>query len=241
MARAEGAAIAEEVRRAAALAGLAVALLFVVVALLTLGLVLFLGEWLFGSLGWGVVVGSLGGLGVSGAAVLAILRVPGTRLRTTALLGLVVGLIAALALALGWLHAAWTSLGTSFFGGVEPAWRTIVAAAIGGLVVGTVIGLVAGLAITRSTPAAATGLVLGGIVGLVAGPVTAIDYDPSPAAGVAVTVGLGVWIGAMAVDVWRHGIDLERLKARYWPRETIETTKETIEWIRERQPRRPKL
>lgn len=127
-----------------------------------------------------------------------------------------------------------------FFGGIEPAWRTNVAAVLGGLVAGAVVGLVGGLAVGRSGPAAATGIVLGGIVGCIAGPLTAIDYDPSPAAGVAVTVGLGVWIAAMAVDVRRRGIDLEALKARYWPSETIETTKETIEWIRERQPLKPK-
>ncbi|GIW20982.1 MAG: hypothetical protein KatS3mg065_1278 [Chloroflexota bacterium] len=77
---------------------------------------------------------------------------------------------------------------------------------------------------------------IGGLVGLLLGPLTAIDYDPSPAAGAAVVVGLAVWLGAMAVDAWRRGIDLEALRSRYWPAETIETTKETIEWLREQRP-----
>ncbi len=102
--------------------------------------------------------------------------------------------------------------------------------------VGVVVGLAAGLAVDRSMPVAAAGIVVGGIAGLLAGPLTAIDYDPSPAAGAAVTVGLVVWIAAMVVDVWRRGVDLEALRSRYWPTETIETTKETIEWIREQQP-----
>lgn len=76
----------------------------------------------------------------------------------------------------------------------------------------------------------------GGLVGLLLGPLTAIDYDPSPAAGAAVVVGLVVWLAAMAVDAWRRGVDLEALRSRYWPAETIETTKETIEWLREQRP-----
>ncbi len=161
---------------------------------------------------------------------------PGTRLGGTALLGLLAAVLVGLALGLGWLHAGWTSLGADLFGGIGPAWRTIVAAAVGGLLVGAVVGLAGGLAVDRSGPAAAGGIVFGGLAGLVAGPLTAIEYDPSPAAGAAVSVGLGVWIVAMAVDLWRRGVDLEALRARYWPSGTIETTKETIEWIREQQP-----
>ncbi len=236
LARAEAAAIADELRRAAALAGLVVALLLFGAALVAFGLVLFLGEWLFGSMGWGVAIGALGAVGGAGAAALGILRVPGARLWRTAGLGLLAGLGVGFALGFGWLHAAWTDLGAGVLGGLDPAWRTIVAAAGGGIVAGAGLGLVLGAGLGRSGTAAGGGAVVGAIGGLVVGPLTAIDYDPSPAAGAAVTVGLLVWIGAMAVDVWRRGVDLEALRARYWPTETIETTKETIEWIREQQP-----
>lgn len=236
LARAEAAAIVEELRRAAVLVGLAVVALLFAGALLTLGLVLFLGEWLFGSIGWGVAVGSLAALGVAGAAALGIVRVPGVRPGGAALVGLVAGVVVGLALGFGWLHNTWTELGTSFLQGVDPAWRTIAAAALGSGVVLGLVGLVGGAAVGRSGTSAGAGLVIGAILGLVVGPLTAIDYDPSPAAGVAVTIGLGVWLLAMILDVWRHGVDLEALRARYWPGETIETTKETIEWLREQRP-----
>jgi hypothetical protein len=40
--------------------------------------------------------------------------------------------------------------------------------------------------------------------------------------------------------VAREGIDGDALKARFWPDETITTTKETIEWVRERTPLGPR-
>ena len=36
--------------------------------------------------------------------------------------------------------------------------------------------------------------------------------------------------------VFRNGIDKEKLRARFVPDQTIETTKETIEWVREQMP-----
>jgi hypothetical protein len=36
--------------------------------------------------------------------------------------------------------------------------------------------------------------------------------------------------------VFRHGIDMGKLKDRFVPVQTIETTKETIEWVREQMP-----
>jgi hypothetical protein len=38
----------------------------------------------------------------------------------------------------------------------------------------------------------------------------------------------------------RQGFDGEALKARFWPTQTIETTKETIEWLREQRPLGPR-
>jgi hypothetical protein len=43
----------------------------------------------------------------------------------------------------------------------------------------------------------------------------------------------------MAAGVQREGIDVEALRARFFPDETIATTKETIEWVRERTPLGP--
>ena len=40
----------------------------------------------------------------------------------------------------------------------------------------------------------------------------------------------------MGVDVARTGVDVERLKERFYPTQTIETSKETLEWLQKRMP-----
>jgi hypothetical protein len=61
-----------------------------------------------------------------------------------------------------------------------------------------------------------------------------------------VDVALGVWVALIAwpilsgIGVARKGIDGEALKQRFMPDQTIELTKETIEWVRARMPLAPK-
>ena len=40
----------------------------------------------------------------------------------------------------------------------------------------------------------------------------------------------------MGLEVSRRGVDAEALKARFLPRQTMDTTKETIEWVRAQTP-----
>ena len=40
----------------------------------------------------------------------------------------------------------------------------------------------------------------------------------------------------MVIDVARTGIDVEALKQRFTPTQTIETSKETLEWLQTRMP-----
>ena len=47
---------------------------------------------------------------------------------------------------------------------------------------------------------------------------------------------LVAWPVAAGYGVARGGIDTEALRTRFYPARTIETTKETIEWVRERTP-----
>ena len=44
------------------------------------------------------------------------------------------------------------------------------------------------------------------------------------------------WPIVAAFFVFRHGIDTAKLRDRFVPVQTIETTKETIEWVREQMP-----
>jgi hypothetical protein len=40
----------------------------------------------------------------------------------------------------------------------------------------------------------------------------------------------------MGIDVVRTGIDTETLKRRFYPSQTIDTSKETLEWLQKRMP-----
>ena len=40
----------------------------------------------------------------------------------------------------------------------------------------------------------------------------------------------------MGIDVARTGIDVEALKHRFIPVQTIDTSKETLEWLQKRMP-----
>ena len=74
------------------------------------------------------------------------------------------------------------------------------------------------------------------IAGALLGALTAIATGPRVGAAIGVAVGLIAWIGLMGLDVARRGVDTDELKHRFWPERTIEVTKETIEWARERMP-----
>ena len=49
-----------------------------------------------------------------------------------------------------------------------------------------------------------------------------------------------VYLGVLGGRVAAGGIDFETIKLRFWPQQTIDTTKETIEWAKARNPLGPK-
>lgn len=168
LAKAEAGEIAGEVGRMVALIALALGLLLTVGILFLVGLPLFLAEWLLGSIGWGVLLGTF--LLIDLAAVV---------------------LLGAVGVGKGRQFSAW--------------------------LVGAILGV-------------ALGAVLWTWTGL---PQT-------------VDVALGIWLGLVAwpiaagIFVARSGIDGEALKQRFIPDQTIEMTKETIEWAKARMPLAPK-
>lgn len=99
LARAEFEEIKGEVARAAAMAGVVAAAGLLLGVLLPVGGLLFLGEWVFGSMGWGLLHGTELLLGVMVAAVLFALRVGGVRIHL--LVAVLVGVAVALLVALG--------------------------------------------------------------------------------------------------------------------------------------------
>ena len=71
LAKAELAEIVDELKRLALVIGLALGLMLFVGMLIPIGLTLFFGEWLFGSMGWGILHGTEFSLALIVAAIAA--------------------------------------------------------------------------------------------------------------------------------------------------------------------------
>jgi hypothetical protein len=74
------------------------------------------------------------------------------------------------------------------------------------------------------------------VFGVLVGAFTAITFGPQVGAALGVTAGYIAWIALMGTDMARTGIDVEALKIRFTPVQTIETSKETLEWLQKRMP-----
>jgi len=236
LAKAEASAIAGEVGRVAALGALAIVLVIFAVFLFVIGVSLGIGEWVFGSMGWGVIQGVLLFLSVAEAAVLVALGVPGGRVGRWLFVAIVSGVLVGLALGLELPNKLYTWIGDQLVLAVDPGTRPLVVGLLLGAIVGLVLGiLVAARMVTTGggRVAAALGLALAGAL---AGAFTAITFGPQVGAALGVTAGYIAWMILMGIDVARTGIDLEALKSRFYPVQTIETSKETLEWLQKRMP-----
>ncbi len=223
--KAEFAEIGGQIKRAAALGGIALVLLFLAAMLATIGTALFIGEALFHSIGWGVLLGSELLIGVAALLVLAAVDLGWGRALAAFLVALGVGLAVT-----GLFAADWAAISRDNPG--LPA--TLVLAILAGAVVFGLLGSVLGSSFGRGAASAGlvAGVVIGGLLGLLAS--AHLGLRVSVAVGSAVV--LLVWPLCAAVLVFRHGIDLDKLKNRFVPVQTIATTKETIEWVREQMP-----
>ncbi len=233
LAKAELSEIAERAKVAAALIGVAIALLIFVAILAPIGTALFLGEWLFGSIGWGVLHGVLSCVALSLVLILAALEVPRRRLSTSFLGALGLGIVVAVVLGLAWPNQAFAKVGDAVIPGVDAGVRTLVAGlALGALVVG-ILGFLVG-ARAGGIGGAIGGLIGGAVAGVLIGAFLAISFSLRVGIALGICTTLIAW-PALAVVALRS-YDWGVLKARYWPGTTIETTKETIEWVRARTP-----
>ncbi|HET9681122.1 MAG TPA: hypothetical protein VFP19_03715 [Candidatus Limnocylindrales bacterium] len=238
LARAEAGEIVDEVKRLVGLALGALAVVVMAALLLFIGGTLFLGEWLFGSIGWGVLLGVL--LLVDLAVVLALLAldVPGRRLGRDVVVALVIGVVAGLVLGFDLTHRGWSSLGDQVIPSVDPAWRPTLIAVVALAIVGAGLGFLFRI---RSGGGAAIGAAIGaGILGVILGLITATSIPPQVGAALGFTAGLIAWPVLSGLGVARIGIDGEALKAKFMPDQSIEQAKETIEWVRARVPLAPK-
>lgn len=236
LAKAEAEGIKYEVGRAAGLGAFAIACLILLAFFLPIGLLLFLGEWVFGSMGWGIAYGTE--VLVTLAVLMALLALRVRGLAWDLLGALLIGLVVALVFGLNLPHTLWSAIGDALNLG-DRAWRPLAVAVVvvGGI--GGLIGLVAGAKSGGAQPAV-LGLVGGFLAGALFGAITAIAFHTQGAAAVGLFIALAAWPALMGVRVARQGIDTEALKARFIPQVTIETTKETLEWTKSRIPFGPK-
>jgi MFS family permease len=239
LARAEFEEIGDEVKRVAALGGLAAGILVFLGFFFPIGLLLFLGEWLFGSIGWGVLLYTELGMAVALTAVIIALGVSGSRIGRAIAVGTVVAIVLGVVLGIALTNEGWTRVGGSVLPGVEAGVRPLATAMALSAAVVAVIGLLLG-ARAGGVGGAIGGLVAGAIFGVLIGALSAIRFGPGPGVALGIAVGGIVWIALAARALMDVGIDGDKLKARFWPSLTIDTTKETIEWVRERTPLGPR-
>jgi hypothetical protein len=238
LAKAELADIVDEVKRMVAFIGAAVGILVVAGFLLLIGGVLFLGEWLFGSIGWGVLLGFLLLADVALVLVLLALDVKARRIGTSFLVAAVAGILVGVVLALNLTNRGWTAFGDQVAAAYNPDTRTVLLA-LG--ISAAVLGILGFLVQIRNGFGAAIGGLLGGaVVGLLLGGLTVIEIPAQVGAAVGVLVALIVWPILAGLDVMRTGVDGEALARKFTPEATIGLTKETIEWVRARMPLVPK-
>lgn len=235
LAKAEISSIGGQIARVAALAGIALAVLIMAVILAVIGTSLFLGEWLLGSLGWGVLHGILLFAAIAFACVLAAFGVPGRRLGQAFVVGLIVAIVVGVGLALALPNKAYRSLGENLLPNVEPGIRPLVVGMIVIGVLGLLIGVI-GAVRARGGAFQGSSIIGGALGGAVIGAISAVDTGVQVGAAIGIAAGYIVWLLMMGVDVARNGVDVEGLKQRFYPTQTIETSKETLAWLQSKMP-----
>jgi hypothetical protein len=233
LARTEISEIVERAKAAAIFVGIAIALLLFAAILASVGTTLFLGEWLFGSIGWGVLHGTLLCVALIVVLLLAALEIPPRRLGGTLGGAVGIGIVVAVVLGLAWPHELFVRAGNAFLPGIETGVRPLVAGVAVGALLGAVIALLAGARVGGPS-AALAGLIGGAVLGAVLGAFLAISFSVHVGIALGITATLIAWPALAAAAL--RSFDWGALKARYWPATTIETTKETIEWVRARTP-----
>jgi len=238
LAKAELSEIVDEVKRMVALIGAAIGVVILASLLFSIGLVLFLGEWLFGSIGWGVLLGTLLLVDIAVVMVLLALDVSGRRLGTSFGLAAIVGIIFGVVFALDLTHRGWTALADAVASYYDASTRTVLLALGLSAGIGAILGLLARM--RAGIGAAAGGILAGGILGAIVGGLTVVSLPPTVGAAIGVLIALVLWPILAARDVMETGIDGEAIMKKFTPDETIGLTKETIEWVRARMPLVPK-
>ena len=158
--------------------------------MLYVGGLLFLGEWLFGSIGWGFAHGVLFGVAIIVNLAFAILGARGSRLAVAFVLA--AGLTVAIALLCG-SNVAYNTAAGAASGLAQPLGTPGVVALLGGVVIGVVLFTLL-FARAGGRNGAIGGFFLGAILGALVGWLIAgAPWTWPPAVGFAITIGLVAW------------------------------------------------
>ena len=225
----------------AVLAGQAgVALLFglITFAMLYIGGLLFLGEWLFGSIGWGFAHGVLLGVAIIVNVVFAIMGAKGTRLVAAFIVALVVMFVIAVLCGSNAGYTAASGLSGSLG---QPLGTPGVIALLAGIVFGAILFTLL-LARVAGRNGAIGGFFLGAILGALLGWLIAgAPWTWQPAFGFAITIALLAWILLIVVFAM-PGLDPAAKFSKMYPQQSIESFDETRAFLEEQwRSRQPKL
>jgi len=225
--RAELGEIVGQITKMATFGGLAFALLLTMANMLYIGGFLFTGEWLFGSMGWGLAQGVF--FAISLAAVLILLMLGGGRgqAAVAVLLAAVLTVLLAIVLGTNWAYNTFVYIGQQL---PFPFNSGTMISSIVGLVVGAaLLGILLYRVLGRS--GANIGLLLGALLGAVLGFVIgSAPWTWPPAWGFAICLGLILWPLINYAITWPR-LDLEEYFAHLTPKETIAAVTETREWL----------
>lgn len=236
--KAEISEIASQLKLISAQAGCALVILMMTGTLLYVGGFLFLGEWLFGSIGWGLAQGLLFGLAM--AVILGLAIVGATR--RAAIGSLFLAVLATIGLA--WLcgsNLAYNAASDIATRMAFPFDSTVSVALLAGAVIGAIL-----FALMMGRLAGRTGFIGGLFIGALIGMpigwlIAASPWAWPPAVGFAITLGLILW-PILDVVLALPGLDPAERFAKLYPRESIEAAKESRAWLEEQwQTRRQKL
>ena len=233
--RAEMAAIGEQVKAIAAYVGGIVVLALYAVSLLAIGGTLFLGEWIFGSIGWGVLHGTLLAAGIIVSLALLIIDAPRPLITRPLVWGAVAGVATALVLGLNvprWLSERVADLViANVVPTLDPQYAPVVVAMVAFAVIVGLVGLVVG-ARGQGALGALSGLIVGALFGALIGILFGgLVFDWRVASAIGLTVGLITWIALMGWRASKANLDPQARFEKLWPRETYETALETKTWL----------
>jgi hypothetical protein len=229
------AVIGREVGLIAALVAAVVAIAILVGILVVVGGFLFLGEWLFGSMGWGIIHGALLGLAVVGAVAV---NLAGGSVRSYTW-GLPIGVIVGVSVAAILLTNLANTAAEAGAGAVEDQllldrqWAPTLVGFVVGAVVLAVTALVMGYRANWRFGSpfllVSAGILAGGFVGAILASTT--YRSPAGVVGLAIAIGLITWMVVGGILAARHGFDAEARYARLVPRRTMAAAQETKDML----------